>query len=161
MSTVSHAPARVARCVSVRKPAKDSRRNIKTRAKADGLSTLLGATIIAPGGDVAVRESVQKYYGETLSTSEDLKTSACCTPGDQIPREVRDALRDVPDEVKAKYYGCGSPTPTGIEGLRVLDLGSGSGRDCYVAARLVGTNGSVTGGGHDGRPARGGEEVRR
>ena len=51
----------------------------------------------------------------------------------------------VPDEVKAKYYGCGSPTPCGIEGLRVLDLGSGSGRDCYVAAKLVGDKGSVVG----------------
>ena len=74
-----------------------------------------------------MRSSVQKYYGETLATSDDLKTSACCTPADQIPKTVREALKDVPDEVKAKYYGCGSPTPTGIEGLRVLDLGSGRG----------------------------------
>ena len=84
-------------------------------------------------------------YGETLSTSDDLKTSACCTPSEQIPKAVREALREVPDEVKAKYYGCGSPTPIGIDGLRVLDLGSGSGRDCYVAAKLVGENGSVLG----------------
>lgn len=35
--------------------------------------------------------------------------------------------------------------PTGIEGLRVLDLGSGSGRDCYAAAALVGERGSVVG----------------
>ena len=34
---------------------------------------------------------------------------------------------------------------TGIDGLRVLDLGSGSGRDCYAAAALVGEGGSVTG----------------
>lgn len=32
-----------------------------------------------------------------------------------------------------------------IQGLRVLDLGSGSGRDCYLAAALVGENGTVTG----------------
>lgn len=51
----------------------------------------------------------------------------------------------MPDEVKAKYYGCGSPFPMGIEGLRVLDLGSGSGRDCYVCAALVGERGIVTG----------------
>jgi arsenite methyltransferase len=29
--------------------------------------------------------------------------------------------------------------------MHVLDLGSGSGRDCYIAAALVGENGSVTG----------------
>ena len=30
-------------------------------------------------------------------------------------------------------------------GLQVLDLGCGSGRDCYVASALVGESGSVTG----------------
>ena len=49
------------------------------------------------------------------------------------------------DEVMAKFYGCGAPVPLGIEGLRVLDLGSGSGRDCYLCATLVGPGGSVTG----------------
>ena len=33
----------------------------------------------------------------------------------------------------------------GIEGLRILDLGCGAGRDCYVAAKLVGTTGEVIG----------------
>lgn len=46
-------------------------------------------------------------------------------------------MRRVPDEVVERYYGCGSTIPMGIEGLDVLDLGSGSGRDCYVAAQLV------------------------
>ena len=32
-----------------------------------------------------------------------------------------------------------------LTGLRVLDLGSGSGRDCYVCAALVGEQGSVIG----------------
>lgn len=45
----------------------------------------------------------------------------------------------------AKFYGCGAPLPLGINGLRVLDLGSGSGRDCYVSAALVGEKGFVTG----------------
>jgi hypothetical protein len=31
---------------------------------------------------------------------------------------VRAILKKVPDEVKAKYYGCGSPFPLGIDGLR-------------------------------------------
>ncbi len=35
--------------------------------------------------------------------------------------------------------------PTELEGLNVLDLGSGSGRDCYLLAQLVGEKGSVTG----------------
>jgi arsenite methyltransferase len=55
------------------------------------------------------------------------------------------AIKNIPAEVREKFYGCGAPIPLGIEGLRVLDLGSGSGRDCYAAAALVGEKGSVTG----------------
>jgi ubiquinone/menaquinone biosynthesis C-methylase UbiE len=44
-----------------------------------------------------------------------------------------------------RFYGCGAPVPLGIEGLRVLDLGSGSGRDCYLAAAFVGPKGHVVG----------------
>lgn len=123
-------------------PGKVARRGVV--AKVGGIDELLGAKIITPGGEDEVRASVQNYYGEVLSTSEDLKTSACCTPN-APPKQLKDILRDVPNEVKAKYYGCGSPTPLGIDGLRVLDLGSGSGRDCYVAAALVGEGGTVTG----------------
>ena len=32
--------------------------------------------------------------------------------------QVRQALAKVPGEVMSKYYGCGSPLPMGIEGLR-------------------------------------------
>ncbi|KAI8107395.1 hypothetical protein M9435_002426 [Picochlorum sp. BPE23] len=91
-----------------------------------------------------VKSTVQQYYGQELKTTEDLKTSACCTAKPPSP-VVRDILKRVPDEVVAKYYGCGSPFPVGIGGLRVLDLGSGSGRDCYVCAGLVGESGSVVG----------------
>lgn len=54
-------------------------------------------------------------------------------------------LKEVPEEVSSKFYGCGTPLPLGVTGLRLLDLGCGSGRDCYVAARLVGEEGAVTG----------------
>jgi SAM-dependent methyltransferase len=79
-----------------------------------------------------------------LSTSKDLKTSACTAAG-APPPALRAVLRKVPQPVTEKFYGCGAPLPMGIEGLRVLDLGSGSGRDCYAAAALVGERGSVVG----------------
>lgn len=91
-----------------------------------------------------VYESVQNYYGRVLSTSSDLKTSACCTI-EKPPKIVRDILKKIPSEITDKYYGCGTPLPFGISGLNVLDLGSGSGRDCYLAAALTGEAGSVTG----------------
>ena len=87
---------------------------------------------------------VQEYYGTELQTSDDLKTNACCTLT-KPPKHIREALSKVHDEVQAKYYGCGLTIPSAIEGLKILDLGSGSGRDCYIASQLVGENGSVVG----------------
>lgn len=44
-----------------------------------------------------------------------------------------------------RYYGCGLVVPECLEGCRILDLGSGSGRDCYMLSQLVGGKGHVTG----------------
>ena len=89
-------------------------------------------------------EAVKSYYGKTLQTSADLKTQACCTPGD-MPGYVERLLSNIHVEVKAKYYGCGLVTPLGLAGRRVLDLGSGSGRDAYALAQLTGPAGEVIG----------------
>jgi arsenite methyltransferase len=51
-------------------------------------------------------------------------------------------------DITEKFYGCGAPLPAGIDGLTVLDLGCGSGRDCYVSAKLVGPKGRVIGNEH-------------
>ena len=87
---------------------------------------------------------VQDYYGKELEVSEDLKTNACCTM-EKPPKFIRKALAKVHDEVHSKYYGCGIVVPNKLEGLRVLDLGSGSGRDCYVLSQFVGEKGEVIG----------------
>ena len=91
-----------------------------------------------------ILSNVREYYGKVLSTSKDLKTSACTAAG-APPPALRAVLRKVPSPVTEKFYGCGAPLPMGIQGLRVLDLGSGSGRDCYAAAALVGEGGNVVG----------------
>jgi len=89
-------------------------------------------------------EQVQKYYGKVLSSSKDLKTSAC-TSAERPHSEIRKIMCSIPSAIKDKFYGCGSPVPLGIDGRRILDLGSGSGVDCYVASVLVGETGFVTG----------------
>lgn len=89
-------------------------------------------------------EEVQNYYGKELQQTSDLKTNACCTLT-APPKHIMEALRNINDEVQAKYYGCGLTIPNQLEGLRILDLGSGSGRDCYIAAQLVGEKGAVVG----------------
>lgn len=71
--------------------------------------------------------------GETLTSSGDLKTNACACAA-APPPHVRALLRRIPEPVLSRFYGCGSPLPLGCEGLRLLDLGSGSGR-CVVVSR--------------------------
>ncbi|XP_071419757.1 arsenite methyltransferase isoform X2 [Pithys albifrons albifrons] len=44
-----------------------------------------------------------------------------------------------------RYYGCGLVIPECLSSCRILDLGSGSGRDCYLLSQLVGEQGHVTG----------------
>lgn len=91
-----------------------------------------------------IHEEVQNYYGKELQQSSDLKTNACCTQS-KPPKHILEALRNVHEEVQDKYYGCGLTIPDQLKDLRILDLGSGSGRDCYIAAQLVGENGEVVG----------------
>lgn len=91
-----------------------------------------------------LQEAVKTYYGDTLGGTCDLKTDACATL--EMPtREISDALTDIHEEVSSRYYGCGLAIPTCLEGLKVLDLGCGAGRDVYALSRLVGPNGHVTG----------------
>jgi arsenite methyltransferase len=92
----------------------------------------------------AVTESVRDYYARVLRSSADLATSACCI-AERVPLHVAAILPDIHPEVKDKFYGCGSPVPPALDGATVLDLGCGSGRDCFVLARLVGPRGRVIG----------------
>jgi arsenite methyltransferase len=89
-------------------------------------------------------EVVKDYYGKTLTGTQDLKTSACCDC-ETLPPRLERLLQNVHPEVTAKYYGCGLVAPSALHGRRVLDLGSGSGRDAYMLAQLVGAGGEIVG----------------
>jgi len=91
-----------------------------------------------------IHDQVSSYYSETLTSTNDLKTAACCTI-EEYPAYIKSILKDISDEVITKYYGCGLTIPFDVKGLSVLDLGSGSGRDCFILSKLVEEKGSVIG----------------
>ena len=54
-------------------------------------------------------------------------------------------LKVIPNEVIERDYGCGDPSKYLREGETVLDLGSGTGKICFIAAQVVGPSGKVIG----------------
>lgn len=95
--------------------------------------------------DSGIHVDVKEYYGRTLKKTSDLQSNACVAPAKPLPTSIRLALNKVHPEVTSRYYGCGLVVPECLEGCRILDLGSGSGQDCYMLSQLVGQKGHVIG----------------
>ena len=89
-------------------------------------------------------EDVKAYYGKQLKSKNDLQTGACCA-AEKPPAEILEILPLIADEIRDRFYGCGSPLPPLLEGKTLLDLGCGTGRDVYIASKLVGESGKVIG----------------
>lgn len=90
------------------------------------------------------RDLLKTFYGQTVRKTEDLEYTACCV--DEGRSRFRDILDQIPEEVKSRQYGCGSPIPADmLTGLTAVDLGSGAGTDSFILSRLVGSEGRVIG----------------
>jgi len=81
--------------------------------------------------------SVRDRYAAAARARE----AALCCPVDYDPRY----LAVIPEEVLALDYGCGDPSRFVREGDVVLDLGSGGGKICFIAAQIAGPKGRVIG----------------
>lgn len=95
---------------------------------------------------------------EFVSISAGTDAACCgddCCSADSVGKELTAAQRyyaaadvdTLPDSVTLASAGCGNPIAVAelAEGEHVLDLGSGGGIDCFLAARRVGDTGVVWG----------------
>jgi arsenite methyltransferase len=96
-----------------------------------------GTSGTAQGSSIVPEQSVRERYS---SAAQAVESALCCSV-----RYDAKYLAIIPQEIIDRDYGCGDPTPFVRPGDTVLDLGSGGGKICYIAAQLVGPEGRVVG----------------
>src|SRR6266550_1981354 len=109
----------------------------------------------APKDQTEIRDLVRESYGKIAAN----QMNGCCQPAvgccatDRPSATSAEQLGYSPEQISALPQGAdlglGCGNPQAIAALRpgetVLDLGSGAGFDCFLAARAVGTSGRVIG----------------
>ncbi|MBS7637926.1 arsenite methyltransferase [Candidatus Bathyarchaeota archaeon] len=100
--------------------------------------------------EIKIKEKVRKYYAQIAK-----KQRSCCSIScrqNPVDREkgyeklgyAEEELKSLPEDVFS--LGCGKVELVSIkEGGTVLDLGSGSGFDCFLASKRVGEDGKIIG----------------
>src|SRR5258707_15881675 len=91
-------------------------------------------------------EMIERYRTETIvreryaASAKSPEAELCCPVNYES-----EYLKVIPSEVIERDYGCGDPSRYVREGEIVLDLGSGTGKICFIAAQIVGPKGKVIG----------------
>ena len=94
--------------------------------------------------EAKVKKMVRENYGKIA------KTQSCgCGCVSNVSEQIgysKEELGSVPEDANLNL-GCGNPVALASleEGETVVDLGSGGGLDCFLAAKKVGANGRVIG----------------
>lgn len=100
-----------------------------------------------------IRQAVRKDYGEIAKSGSAGCGCGCGPENNSTPEDISVGLGYSSDEVSTvpeganMGLGCGNPqTIASLQpGETVVDLGSGGGFDCFLAARAVGKTGHVIG----------------
>lgn len=103
----------------------------------DILFTHSNCVLSLPGHDS--RTQVNQFYTEAaMETKEDIRNPICYDD---------DMVSHIPREMQYRSYGCGSPIMEANlkKGEIIVDLGSGTGIECFIAGKLTGPHGQVFG----------------
>jgi ubiquinone/menaquinone biosynthesis C-methylase UbiE len=103
-----------------------------------------------------IRSQVRHHYGKMAERPADKAASGCCGPEEDCASPdlelasmlyATEDVASLPEEVTTLSAGCGDPvTLASLQpGQTVVDLGSGGGIDCFLAAKRVGETGKVIG----------------
>jgi arsenite methyltransferase len=99
-----------------------------------------------------IRTTVRQHYGQAAASFQPKASSGCCGSKDPVDLTASklypiSELEVLPEDVTGLSMGCGDPiTLASLQpGQTVLDLGSGGGIDCFMAAKKVGEAGHVIG----------------
>ena len=98
-----------------------------------------------------IREQVRERYTAAVS----MKSGCCTSTTHEIPAErvaccggySEEELKSIPSDAVQNSFGCGNPLAFSdvLPGQTVVDIGSGAGIDCLLAAQRVGSEGNVIG----------------
>lgn len=107
-----------------------------------------------------IHQAVRQYYGNFAKAADSppgcgcvTDNTACCQPDQDSSLDIgtkaydKEALDTLPSDVTSMSLGCGDPVTLAalLPGQTVVDLGSGGGIDCFLAAGKVGPTGKVIG----------------
>jgi arsenite methyltransferase len=104
-------------------------------------------TKLAESSSETIREKVRRRYGATARGESSGCADTCCTSTSADTLGYSAEQSAIASEAASLGLGCGNPLAIASlqPGQTVLDLGSGAGFDCFLAARAVGPSGTVIG----------------
>jgi len=112
-----------------------------------GDNVTMSSTDVTGSSPETIRDEVRERYGATARGASSVCGDSCCTStgADRLGYSSDD--KAAAPEAADLGLGCGNPIAIASlkEGQVVLDLGSGAGFDCFLAARAVGPSGRVIG----------------
>lgn len=85
---------------------------------------------------------VHDYYA-SIDENTEFKTGACCSGG--APEHLKPYEQNIHEEVRKRFFGCAPTVPEALEGMRIIDAGSGRGYMSFLLSQLVGERGLVVG----------------